>query len=147
MSIKKAFVTGGAGFIGSHIVDDLLAQGATVIVYDNLCTGRREYLPKSRQDRLTLVEGDVLDMERLTSAMAGCDFVFHWQANADVRGGQSNTRVDLEQNTLATWNVLDAMRKNEVKGLAFASSSAVYGEPEIFPTPESYAPAQTSLYD
>jgi UDP-glucose 4-epimerase len=146
MLIKKAFVTGGAGFIGSHIVDELLARGATVVVYDNLCTGRREYLPKSREDRLTLIEGDVLDMERLTGAMAGCDFVFHWQANADVRGGQANTRVDLEQNTIATWNVLDAMRKNEIKGLAFASSSAVYGEPEIFPTPESYAPTQTSLY-
>jgi len=146
MLITKAFVTGGAGFIGSHIVDELLSRGAAVVVYDNLCTGRREYLPKSREGRLTLVEGDVLDMERLTSAMTGCDFVFHWQANADVRGGQANTRVDLEQNTLATWNVLDAMRKNEVKGLAFASSSAVYGEPEVFPTPESYAPAQTSLY-
>jgi UDP-glucose 4-epimerase len=85
-------------------------------------------------------------MPRLTTAMAGSDFVFHWQANADVRGGQTNTRIDLEQNTIATWNVLDAMRKNEIKGLAFASSSAVYGEPDVFPTPESYAPVQTSLY-
>jgi UDP-glucose 4-epimerase len=146
MLIKKAIVTGGAGFIGSHIVDELLVRGSTVVVYDNFCTGRREYLPKPQEGRLTVVEGDVLDMDRLTTAMAGCDFAFHWQANADVRGGQANTRVDLEQNTLATWNVLDAMRKNEVKGLAFASSSAVYGEPEIFPTPESYAPTQTSLY-
>jgi UDP-glucose 4-epimerase len=146
MLIKKAFVTGGAGFIGSHIVDALLARGCAVVVYDNFCTGRRDYLAKSEDGRLAVVEGDVLDMPRLTAAMAGCDFVFHWQANADVRGGQTNTRIDLEQNTIATWNVLDAMRKNEIKGLAFASSSAVYGEPDVFPTPESYAPVQTSLY-
>lgn len=146
MLINKALVTGGAGFIGSHIVDELLERGTRVTVYDNLCTGRIEYLPKSKGEKFTLVEGDVLDLDRLTGAMKGCDFVFHWQANADVRGGPTNTRVDLEQNTIATWNVLDAMRKNEIKGLAFASSSAVYGEPEVFPTPEAYSPTQTSLY-
>jgi UDP-glucose 4-epimerase len=78
--------------------------------------------------------------------MAGCDFVFHFQANADVRGGRANTRIDLEQNTIATWNVLEAMKINGVKNIAFASSSAVYGEPDIFPTPENYGPLQTSLY-
>jgi UDP-glucose 4-epimerase len=78
--------------------------------------------------------------------MAGCDFVFHFQANADVRGGRENTRIDLEQNTIGTWNVLEAMRVNGVKSIAFASSATIYGEPEIFPTSENYAPLQTSLY-
>jgi UDP-glucose 4-epimerase len=78
--------------------------------------------------------------------MANCDFVFHLQANADVRGGIQLTRVDLEQNTIATWNVLEAMRINEIRRIVFASSATVYGEPDVFPTPESYAPLQTSLY-
>jgi UDP-glucose 4-epimerase len=88
----------------------------------------------------------VLDLAALERAMDGCDFVFHFQANADVRGGKAHTRVDLEQNTLTTWNVLEAMRKRGVTGMAFASSATVYGEPEVFPTPENYAPMQTSLY-
>ncbi len=109
MVIRKALVTGGAGFIGSHIVDALLAQNIPVVIYDNFSTGRQEYLPKPAPG-INVVRGDVLDLVRLGEAMAGCDFVFHWQANADVRGGKSNTRIDLEQNTLATWNVLEAMR-------------------------------------
>jgi UDP-glucose 4-epimerase len=144
MICKRAFVTGGAGFIGSHIVDGVLAQGASVVVYDNFCTGREEFLPKT--DRLQLKRGDVLDLPALTDAMRDCDFVFHFQANADVRGGREKTRVDLEQNTIATWNVIEAMRLNNIKSIGFASSSAVYGEPDVFPTPESYPPVQTSLY-
>jgi UDP-glucose 4-epimerase len=144
VSIQRAFVTGGAGFIGSHVVDGLLGRGIRAIVYDNFITGRREYLPS--QAGLEIIEGDVLDLSKLTEAMAGCDFVFHFQANADVRGGKQRTRVDLEQNTIATWNVLEAMRINSVSGIAFASSAAVYGEPTVFPTPETYAPTQTSLY-
>src|SRR6185503_7340107 len=143
MHIKKALVTGGAGFIGSHIVDALLADNIPVVVYDNFCTGRQEYLPKNPSG-VNVVKGDVLDLPRLQAAMAECDFVFHWQANADVRGGKEKTRVDLEQNTIATWNVLEAMRITGAKGIAFASSSAVYGEPDVFPTPETYAPLQTS---
>ena len=144
MDIRTAFVTGGAGFIGSHVVDALIERAARVVVYDNLVTGREEFLPKVPQ--LSFVSGDVMDLTRLQSAMAGSDFVFHFQANADVRGGKEHTRVDLEQNTIATWNVLEAMRLNSVKAIAFASSAAVYGEPDVFPTPESYAPVQTSLY-
>jgi UDP-glucose 4-epimerase len=144
MNITRAFVTGGAGFIGSHVVDALLLRGAQVVVYDSFVTGREEFIPKSEQ--VSVVRGDVLDLPRLQSAMSGCDFVFHFQANADVRGGKERTRVDLEQNTIATWNVLEAMRLNSVKAIAFASSAAVYGEPDVFPTPESYAPTQTSLY-
>jgi UDP-glucose 4-epimerase len=92
------------------------------------------------------VRADVLDSEQLNKEMTGCDFVFHLQANADVRGGIQRTRVDLEQNTIATWNVLEAMRINEIKHIVFASSATVYGEPDVFPTPENYASLQTSLY-
>ena len=143
--IKRALVTGGAGFIGSHLVDALLAGGAAVVVYDNFRTGHAKFLPPNPA-KLQVVRGDVLDLPALTAACAGCDFVFHFQANADVRGGRENPRVDLEQNTITTWNALEAAQVNGVKGFAFASSSAVYGEPEIFPTPENYAPQQTSLY-
>jgi UDP-glucose 4-epimerase len=143
--IRKAFITGGAGFIASHLVDDLLSADVTVVIYDNLSTGRTEFLPPPGA-RLKMVKGDVLDLPRLKEAVSGCDFVFHFQANADVRGGRENTRIDLEQNTIATWNVLEAMRLNGVKDIAFASSSAVYGEPDVFPTPENHASPQTSLY-
>jgi UDP-glucose 4-epimerase len=146
MRLHKVLVTGGAGFIGSHLVDELLSLGARVIVYDNFVTGRSQHLPTDAGDRCHVVRGDVLDAAALQDAMAGCDFVFHFQANADVRGGRENTRIDLEQNTLATWNVLEAMRLHGIKGIAFASSATVYGEPEVFPTPEGHAPLQTSLY-
>jgi UDP-glucose 4-epimerase len=146
MEFKRAFITGGAGFIGSHVVDALLAQGVEVVVYDNFCTGQRLFLPSESASGLHIVRNDVLNAPALESAMAGCDFVFHFQANADVRGGCDNTRVDLEQNIMATWNVLEAMRKLRIKGIAFASSATVYGEPEMFPTPENCAPLQTSLY-
>jgi UDP-glucose 4-epimerase len=144
---KKALVTGGAGFIGSHVVDHLLAGGAEVTVYDNLTTGLRANLAgQASNPRMRLVEADVLDLERLQGAMAGADTVFHFQANADVRGGIERTRVDLEQNTIATWNVLEAMRTTGPKTIVFASSATVYGEPEVFPTPESVPLVQTSLY-
>lgn len=145
MRFKTTLVTGGAGFIGSHIVDELLSRGARVIVYDNFTTGRRDFLPE-RHPELEIVEGEVLDTAALQAAMKGCDFVFHMQANADVRGGKDKPKVDLDQNTIATWSALEAARIQNVKGFAFASSAAVYGEPEVFPTPETYAPKQTSLY-
>ena len=146
MPIQHALVTGGAGFIGSHVVDELLRRGARVTVFDNFSTGRQEFLPAEVGERLRIVRGDVRDLSALEAAMAECDFVFHFQANADVRGGQDNTRIDLEQNTLTTWNVLEAMRRRRLRALAFASSATVYGEPDVFPTPETYAPLQTSLY-
>jgi UDP-glucose 4-epimerase len=143
--MKKVFVTGGAGFIGSHLVDALLARGAEVVVYDNFCTGRTEFVPQDKS-KLQVIRGDTLDLSALKAAGEGCDFVFHFQANADVRGGRDNPRVDLEQNTIATWNVLEMARTCGVKGFAFASSAAVYGEPEVFPTPENHSSPQTSLY-
>jgi UDP-glucose 4-epimerase len=145
--IERAFVTGGAGFIGSHVVDRLTRNGADVTIYDNFSTGREEFIRHHFENpRVRIVRADVFDDERLKKEMTACDFVFHLQANADVRGGIQFTRVDLEQNTIATWNVLEAMRANEIGRIAFASSATVYGEPDVFPTPESYAPLQTSLY-
>jgi UDP-glucose 4-epimerase len=146
-NIRRAFVSGGAGFIGSHIADRLVTAGVHVTIYDNFSTGQESFVSHHADDpKVGVVRADILDTERVNREMAGCDFVFHLQANADVRGGMRATRIDLEQNTIATWNVLEAMRRNEVKNMAFASSAAVYGEPEVFPTPESYAPLQTSLY-
>jgi UDP-glucose 4-epimerase len=147
MDMYRAFVTGGAGFIGSHIVDRLAQIGADVTIYDNFSTGQEQFINHhAGKSKIRIVRADVLDSERLKKEMAGCDFVFHLQANADVRGGITRTRVDLEQNTIATWHVLEAMRINDIRRLVFASSAAVYGEPDVFPTPESYAPLQTSLY-
>jgi UDP-glucose 4-epimerase len=142
------FVTGCAGFIGSNLVDRLLQAGHEVIGYDDFSTGREEFLEGAlRSERFTLVRGDTLDPDALTSAMRRATFVFHLAANADVRHGTEHTRRDLEQNTLATFNVLEAMRANGVRRIAFASTGSIYGEPEVFPTPESAPfPVQTSLY-
>lgn len=143
----RAFVTGGAGFIGSHIVDELAARGHRVTAYDDLRTGFLEFLDGRRGERnFRLVRGDVLNLKKLKTAMKGHDVVFHFAANADVRGGKADTQIDLEQNTIGTHRVLEAMRYCGVKSIVFASSAAVYGEPDIFPTPESYAPRQTSIY-
>ncbi|MFH1724580.1 MAG: NAD-dependent epimerase/dehydratase family protein [Elusimicrobiota bacterium] len=143
----NAFVTGGAGFIGSHIVDRLIRGGRRVTVYDNLSTGRRLFLRRHRgQARLRFVRGDILDEARLRRAMRGHDTVFHFAANADVRGGVRDTRVDLEQNTIGTHRVLEAMRRTGARRVVFASSATVYGEPERFPTPEDAPLIQTSLY-
>jgi UDP-glucose 4-epimerase len=144
----KVFVTGGAGFIGSNLVDRLLEIGHQVTAYDNFSTGQRKFLePAACSASFRLVEGDVLDLDRLMGAMARCDFVFHLAANADVRFGTEHPRRDLEQNTIATFNVLEAMRANHVHRIAFSSTGSIYGEPEIFPTPENAPfPIQTSLY-
>ena len=143
----RTLVTGGAGFIGSHLVDELVRRDNQVIVYDNLSTGFKRHLETLlSNNRITLVEGELLDEERLNAAMKGADTVFHLAANADVRGGKSNTRVDLEQNIIGTHRVLEAMRINGASRIVFTSSATVYGEPDVFPTPESYAPIQTSIY-
>jgi len=143
----RALVTGGAGFIGSHVVDELVRREFQVIVYDNLSTGFRRYLePVISTGQATLVQGDVLDGTKLSQALQGVDSVFHLAGNADVRGGQTDTRVDLEQNIIGTHALLEAMRSAGVKKIVFTSSATVYGEPDLFPTPETYAPLQTSLY-
>ncbi len=146
-SINSALVTGGAGFIGSHVVDGLVASGSRVTVLDNFTTGRRQNLSQHLgKSGFRVVEADVLDRPALQTAIEGCEAVFHFQANADVRGGPTQTRIDLEQNTVGTWNVLEASRVAGVRDFVFASSATVYGEPSVFPTPERYAPLQTSLY-
>ncbi|MFH1113132.1 MAG: NAD-dependent epimerase/dehydratase family protein [Pseudomonadota bacterium] len=143
----RAFVTGGAGFIGSHIVDELLLRDYEVTVYDNLSTGFVRHLePALSRGEVELVQGDILDGEGLTRAMDGASTVFHLAANADVRGGRADTHIDLEQNLVGTHRVLEAMRTLGVKEIIFTSSAAVYGEPDRFPTSEEFAPKQTSLY-
>jgi UDP-glucose 4-epimerase len=144
----RAFITGAAGFIGSSMADRLLADGHTVVGYDNLATGQERFLELATvKPGFALVRGDILDSAALTAAMKGCDFVFHFAANADVRFGTHHPSRDLEQNTIGTFRVLDAMRVNGITKIAFSSTGAVYGEPKVFPTPEDAPfPIQTSLY-
>jgi UDP-glucose 4-epimerase len=146
--MRRVCITGGAGFIGSSLADRLSAQGVEVVIVDDFRTGRREFVADARSRPLVRVlEGDVLDRALLDEAVRDCDWVFHLQANADVRRGLERPLHDLEQNTLATSNVLEAMRENGVKRIAFSSTGSVYGEPEVFPTPEDAPfPTQTSLY-
>ncbi|HLL21982.1 MAG TPA: NAD-dependent epimerase/dehydratase family protein, partial [Kofleriaceae bacterium] len=144
--MMRYFVTGAAGFIGSNLVDRLLANGHEVVGYDNFSTGQERFLERAT-GAFTLVRGDILDERTLVSAMRGCDVVFHFAANADVRFGTNHPSRDLEQNTIGTFRVLDAMRVNGVKQIAFSSTGSVYGEPNVFPTPEDAPfPVQTSLY-
>jgi len=144
----QCFVTGCAGFIGSTLVDRLLQFGHTVTGYDNFSTGQIRFVEDAlAAPRFTLVRGDTLDLSALLEAMRGAEFVFHLAANADVRFGTDHPRKDLEQNTIATFNVLEAMRVNGVQRIAFSSTGSIYGEPNIFPTPETAPfPVQTSLY-
>ena len=148
MARSRYFVTGGAGFIGSNLVDRLLADGHSVTVFDDFRTGRREFLADAAlQQGFALIEGDLLNASALTAALAGHDTVLHLAANADVRFGLEHPRKDLEQNTIATFNVLEAMRTNGIRRIAFSSTGSIYGEPELFPTPETCPfPVQTSLY-
>lgn len=146
--METIFVTGAAGFIGSNLVDLLLKQGKKVVGWDNFSTGLQPFIRAAETNpNFRLVKGDNLDLPTLTQAMAGCDTVFHLAANADVRFGLEHPRKDLEQNTIATFHVLEAMRSNHIKTIAFASTGSVYGEATIIPTPEDHPfPIQTSLY-
>lgn len=124
----RAFIVGGAGFIGSHVCDSLVQRGE-VTVYDNLSVGRREFLAGAfASKKARLIEGDALDLDGLTEAIAGHDVVFHLAANPEARWGLENPRFDLEQGTIATWNVLEAMRRTGVSQLVFSSSGTVYGD-------------------
>lgn len=149
--MQNVFVTGAAGFIGSNLVDRLLADGVNVTGWDNLSTGQLRFLEGAlKNPKFKLIQGDNLDLPALTAAMKGADFVFHLAANADIKDGWQHPRKDLEQNTIATFNVLEAMRANGVKRIAFSSTGSVYGEALVTPdkpTPENDAfPIQTSLY-
>src|SRR6202171_3095260 len=144
----RAFVTGAAGFIGSSLVDRLLAARHSVVGYDNFSTGQRRFLEDaSRSPQFRLVEADLLNTDALRSAVAGSDMVFHLAANADVRFGTHHPFKDIEQNTNATYNVLGAVRANGIKRIAFSSTGSVYGEATVFPrTGDASFPGRTSLY-
>lgn len=146
--MNKIFVTGAAGFIGSNLVDRLLKDGYKVIGWDNLSTGRIRFLEDAlKNPNFTLIQGDNMDVDSLSNAMIGCDTVFHLAANADVRFGLNHPSKDLNQNTIATFNVLQAMQNCGIKRIIFSSTGSVYGESNIIPTPEnSPFPIQTSLY-
>jgi UDP-glucose 4-epimerase len=142
---KQAVVTGGAGFLGSHLSDALLARGARVTVIDNFSTGFSEFVPP--RDGLRVIEGDLLDPTLVDEALRGVDFVFHMAANADIKDNLKEPRKCIDQNVVATQNVLEAMRKAGIRNIAFASTGSVYGEASVFPTPEDAPfPVQTSLY-
>jgi len=143
------FITGGAGFIGSSMADELAKDPQNQItIYDNMSTGYDEFLSGLKQkDNVKIIIGDLLDEAKLNESIKGNDLVFHFAANADIRFGLEHPRKDLEQNTIATFNVLEAMRLSGVKKIAFSSTGPVYGEPSVFPTPEDCPfPIQTSLY-
>ncbi|MGG5821416.1 NAD-dependent epimerase/dehydratase family protein [Falsiroseomonas sp. HW251] len=144
----RVVVTGAAGFIGSNLVDHLLASGHEVTGFDNFSTGQESFLAAAQaQARFRLVRGDLLDPAAIGPAVQGADLVVHLAANADVRFGTDHPRRDLEQNVIATHNVLEAMREGGVKHIAFSSTGSVYGEATVFPTPEDATfPVQTSLY-
>jgi UDP-glucose 4-epimerase len=145
---KKIIVTGGAGFIGSHIADKLLSNNYRVTVIDNLSGGRMEFLEQNISNPdFEFRNVDLLEPAKLETAIKGADAVFHLAANPDVRLGPENTKVHLEQNIIATYNLLEAMRKNNVKNIFFTSTSTVYGEASVIPTPEDYGPLfPISLY-
>jgi UDP-glucose 4-epimerase len=145
----RVLVTGGAGFIGSHLVDALMARGYEVVVLDNLSNGSLKNITAWINDpRFTFVKGDLLRSSNIINVVKDCDVIFHLAANPEVRVGVVDTRIDYEQNILATYNLLEAMRKScNCKRIVFASTSTVYGEAEVIPTPEDYGPLQPiSLY-
>ncbi|MES2155848.1 MAG: SDR family NAD(P)-dependent oxidoreductase [bacterium] len=136
---KKVLVTGGAGFIGSHAVDRLVAEGAKVTVLDNLSAGKEEFLADSRK-RITFVKGDCGDPATLDRLLPGIDAVWHMAANPDVRSGATDPTPHYEQNIAVTYRLLEGMRRHRVRHVAFTSTSTVYGVATILPTPENYGP-------
>jgi UDP-glucose 4-epimerase len=148
LSGQKILITGGAGFIGSHVVDRLIMTNNEVTVYDNLSSGRLSFIEHNKKDpNFKFIKGDLLNISELEKACHNKDIVFHIAANPDVRLGAVDTKVHFDQNIKATYNLLEAMRKNNVKNIAFTSTSTVYGEAAIIPTPENYGPlVPISLY-
>jgi UDP-glucose 4-epimerase len=146
--MKRYFITGGAGFIGSHLVDRLMAEGNSVTVYDNLTSGREEFLSHHIDSPLfRLIKNDLLDLDGLLETLKGHQVVFHLSANPDARWGIQDTALDLRQETTATYNVMEAMRRNGIKKIVFSSSGTIYGETPMIPLPEDYGPLlPISLY-
>jgi UDP-glucose 4-epimerase len=142
MKAKRVLVTGGAGFIGSHLVNELMSQKLNVTVLDNLSSGTLQNVRRwSANPRLRFAHQDLLNSRDLAKMIRGCETVFHLAANPEVRLSVTNPKIHYEQNVLATFNLLEAIRKvGDVKVLVFTSSSTVYGEASRIPTPEDYAP-------
>ena len=149
MSTKNnILVTGGAGFIGSHLVDSLIKEENKITIFDNLSSGKIGFIEKHLENTdFTLIKGDILDNEVIERACKDIDLVYHVAANPDVKLGASDTKIHFDQNILATYNLLEAMRKNNVKKIVFTSTSTIYGEAHIMPTSENYGPLiPISLY-
>jgi len=132
----KYLVTGGSGFIGSNLVDTLFQENPEkIVVIDNLRTGEKKFIEEHiGKQNFQFLKKDIKHVESFPNE--SFDWVFHLAANADIRGGLKNTRVDLDENVIGTHSVLEFMRKKDIKKLVFASSSALYGETEVIPTPE-----------
>jgi UDP-glucose 4-epimerase len=144
----KVFVTGGAGFIGSHLVNALIIRGDDVVVFDNLSSGNMDYLATwEYNNRLIFIKGDLLDKTSIIEALDNCDYVFHLAANPQVDEKKATPDEHFKQNITATFNLLEAIRGTKIEGLGFTSSSTVYGEVDVYPTPENYGPlVPISLY-
>jgi UDP-glucose 4-epimerase len=145
---ERCFVTGGAGFIGSHLVDKLIIEGHKVTVFDNLSSGREEVIAQHKNNpNLKFVFGDLLELESLKKVISNHNIVFHLAANPDARMGIQDTTLDLRLETLATYNTLEAMRCNGIKQIILASSGTIYGETPVIPLTEDYGPVlPISLY-
>jgi UDP-glucose 4-epimerase len=146
---NKALITGGAGFIGSRLVNDLMHHGCEIVVLDNLSAGKLENLEQwLGNKRFTFLKMDMLNLDTAKTVLEDCDIVFHLAANPDVRIGASDTKIDYEQNIANTYRLLEAMRNSKsCRNIVFTSSSTIYGEANIVPTPECYGPLKPiSLY-
>lgn len=147
--MKKVLITGGAGFIGSNLADNFLKKNYSVIVLDNLSTGKIKFIEHNfNNPDYEFHEVDLKNINAIEKYFdQSIDFVFHFAANADIRDGLKHPKKDLDENTIVTFNILECIRKNKIKNLAFSSTSAVYGDSAVLPIPENAQfPIQTSLY-
>jgi len=137
----KYFITGGAGFVGSHFVDKLISKDQTVIVYDNLILGKKENLKKHfNNSKFKFIHGDILDLKKLIKSMENVDVVIHLAANSDIIKSSRDTDIDLKNGTIGTYNVLESMKFNKIKKIIFTSSNVVYGETKELPISENFGP-------
>jgi UDP-glucose 4-epimerase len=147
MNAWLALVTGGAGFIGSHLVDRLVSDGWKVRVMDNFSSGRIENIEHHKDNRdVEILKVDLKDFEEAERAVKDVDVVFHYAANPEVRVSTTNPEIHFNENVVATFNLLQAMRRNDVGELVFASSGSVYGEPERIPVGEEAPIRPVSVY-
>ncbi|MEM3616449.1 MAG: NAD-dependent epimerase/dehydratase family protein [Candidatus Bathyarchaeia archaeon] len=142
LNLERVFITGGAGFIGSHLVDRICEMDQDIVVFDNLSSGAIENIKEWLDTpNFKFIRGDLLSPQEILKSIEGCEIVFHLAANPEVRVGSENPKIHYEQNVLATFNLLEVIRKaGYIKTLIFTSSSTVYGDAAVMPTPEDYAP-------